>query len=198
MNSVTQFINDYGMIAMFFLILLEYACFPVSSEIVLPFSGAAASLWKVPFPIVIIISVIAAILGTNICYAIGYFGGSELIQKMKKRFPKCQGGIDQSLERFCRNSNYAVCFGRLIPLCRTYIAFAAGAAKQPILTFCFYSLLGITVWNTLLIGAGYYLHENWSYVEGYYQEYKFLLLFCGIFILVIFLLKKCNFFHKKS
>lgn len=192
MNTVTQFINEYGIIAMFFLILLEYACFPVSSEIVLPFSGAAASLWSIPFPIIILISVVAALIGTNICFIIGYWGGSELIEKIKRRFPKSQTGIDNSLNRFRKNSKFAVCFGRLIPLCRTYIAFIAGAAKQPAILFNCYSLVGITIWNTMLIGAGYYLHENWSIVEGYYHEYKFLILFCAIFILVIYLLKKTN------
>ncbi|MDF2845183.1 MAG: hypothetical protein K0R00_3609, partial [Herbinix sp.] len=43
MNTLTNLISDYGLIAMFIIIMLEYACFPVSSEIVLPFCGAVAS-----------------------------------------------------------------------------------------------------------------------------------------------------------
>ena len=44
MNFIIDLIREYGMTAMFIIILLEYACFPVSSELVLPLSGAVASM----------------------------------------------------------------------------------------------------------------------------------------------------------
>ena len=44
MNTISELINEYGLVAMFIIIMLEYACFPVSSEIVLPLSGAVASI----------------------------------------------------------------------------------------------------------------------------------------------------------
>lgn len=43
MEFVMNVIDSYGLIAVFVLILLEYACFPLPSEVVLPFSGAVAS-----------------------------------------------------------------------------------------------------------------------------------------------------------
>jgi membrane protein DedA with SNARE-associated domain len=33
-------------------------------------------------------------------------------------------------------------------------------------------MLGITIWNTLLIGLGYSLRENYGKVAGYYSRYK--------------------------
>ena len=44
MGFISELIYEYGLIAMFLIIMLEYACFPVSSEIVLPLSGAMASI----------------------------------------------------------------------------------------------------------------------------------------------------------
>ena len=43
MHLIFEAVEKFGMIAVFILIMLEYACFPVPSEVVLPFSGAIAS-----------------------------------------------------------------------------------------------------------------------------------------------------------
>ena len=39
MDWIESFLQNYGIWAMFVLIMLEYACFPVSSEIILPLAG---------------------------------------------------------------------------------------------------------------------------------------------------------------
>ncbi|BCN31999.1 DedA family protein [Anaeromicropila herbilytica] len=195
MQSIIDLIYEYGLPSMFVIILLEYACFPVSSEIVLPFSGAIASTQNIRFTVILFASVIAGILGTCICYSIGRYGGSPILERIKRKFPKSKKPIDTSLEKFNQYGSFAVCFGRVIPLCRTYIAFVAGAAKQNIITFLVSSLIGITVWNTILIGLGYTLRENWSNVGSYYHEYKAIFIPLIAFLIIILILRK-KFFKK--
>ncbi|MDO5521570.1 MAG: DedA family protein [bacterium] len=188
MNFFISLIYEYGLIAMFFLILLEYACFPVSSEIVLPFSGAVASIQHVSFLVIILVSVAAGLLGTSICYGIGRYGGVPLIEKIKRKFPSTEHGLDSSFEKFNKYGHIAVCIGRVIPICRTYIAFIAGAVKQPYGLFLTSSGIGITVWNIILIGLGYTLRENWTMVGTYYEEYKIIImpvLIIGVALLLI-------------
>ncbi|HHU73395.1 MAG TPA: DedA family protein [Clostridiales bacterium] len=172
MNYLMNLIAEYGLIAMFIIILLEYACFPVSSEIVLPFSGAVASLNQTPFLVILPLSILAGLIGTGICFTIGWFGGGAIINGIKTKFPKSANGIDSSYEKFQKNGAAAVCIGRVIPLIRTYIALVAGAAKLNPVTYFFASMLGITAWNTLLIGLGYSLRENYKLVAEYYERYK--------------------------
>lgn len=43
MDWIESLIQNYGVAAMFVLIMLEYACFPVSSEIILPLAGVMAA-----------------------------------------------------------------------------------------------------------------------------------------------------------
>lgn len=190
MEFFTNFIYEYGLMAMFLLILLEYACFPVSSEIVLPFSGAVASLNGIAFPIILLTSIIAGMIGVSICYFLGRLGGTSILERIMKKFPKTQKGITSSMERFQHYGTIAVCVGRVIPICRTYISFVAGAAKQSYTTFIFASTIGIIVWNTFLIGLGYLCRENWDQIKVYYDEYKhFILIGFALFILVLFLKK---------
>ncbi len=187
MSFFTNLIYEYGLIAMFFLILIEYACFPVSSEIVLPFSGAVASYQHISFFTIIIISVIAGLIGTSICYVIGRVGGLPLINRLKKRFPSTENGLDNSFARFDKYGSLAVCIGRVIPICRTYIAFISGVTKQKYSVFISASAIGITTWNIILIGLGYTLRENWKIVGEYYSRYKIVLiplLIIGILIIL--------------
>lgn len=126
---------EYGLLAMFLIILIEYACFPISSEIVLPFSGAFASIQGIPFFIVLPLSVIAGLVGTCICYGIGNYGGAVIINKIKRKFPKSAKGMDSAQDTFNKYGAIAVCLGRVVPICRTYIAFFAGAAKLNFITY---------------------------------------------------------------
>lgn len=190
MELLTSLLKKYGLFGLCLMILLEYACFPISSEIVLPFCGAFAKSYEISFFLLIPGSVLAGLLGTSLCYLIGRIGGTRVLTFLKNRFPKTEKGITASEEKMDRYGALAVCFGRVIPLCRTYIAFIAGSMKQPYKQFLSYSFFGITVWNCILISLGYLLKSNWNEVQRYYEEYKLFLVATAVIIIVVFLLWK--------
>ncbi len=194
MSFFMNLFSQYGIWAMFFLILLEYACFPVSSEIVLPFTGAFASAQQTSYLFILILSIIAGLIGTSICFFIGKTGGTLLINKIKKRFPKSEKSFQTCYEKFDRYGSTFVCISRVIPLCRTYVAFVAGAMNLSYTTFLIASFAGISVWNALLIGLGYTLKNNWGTVAFYYKEYKDIFLIIVIISAVSFLISR---FRKK-
>lgn len=189
MSYFTTLIYKYGLVAMFFIILIEYACFPISSEIVLPFSGAVASLQHINFFVILPLSILAGLLGTGFTYMVGRFGGGAIINALVKRFPKSEKAINRSYDKFNQNGALAVCLGRLIPLIRTYIALIAGAAKLNPITYFVASAIGISVWNTLLIGLGYVLRENYQNVGKYYAQYKHIVNPLLVMILIAILVK---------
>lgn len=162
MQVFVNFINEYGLIAMFIIIALEYACFPISSEFILPFSGVVAVTQGHTFWLVLFLSVIAGLIGTTFCFFLGYYGGNKVLQSIETRFPKTRNGIQGAYQKFHKWGPLAVCFGRVIPLCRTYIAFVAGSTRQDIRSYLIFSAVGITFWNTLLIGAGYFIGTGWD------------------------------------
>ena len=187
METLLSLFDRYGIFAMILIIFLEYACFPISSELVLPFSGAVARAEDVSFFLLLPLSVLAGLLGTGICYLTGRIGGEAVLTKITKRFPKTQTAIDTSRAKFTKYGAGAVCIGRVIPLCRTYIAFVAGAVGQSPSVYFPYSLLGITIWNSALLSLGYFLQDNWGAVSGYYDRYKQYLLpvLVGIVLLIV-------------
>lgn len=190
MSQITHFLQQYGLFAVLLCILLEYGCFPVSSEILLPLAGSMAELWKVPFSLMVFLSVIAGLLGTSFCYAVGRLGGKPALNHISKRFPKTKKPLRASIKIFERFGIRAVAIGRVIPLCRTYIAFIAGISNQSYPKFLFGSAIGITIWNTVLIGLGYFLKDNWNIVQTFYGQYKQYILLALIFVLSLHLIRQ--------
>lgn len=189
MSQIVSFFSRFGLLAMFLCILLEYGCFPVSSEIVLPLSGAAAAAQNTPFLLMLLLSVLAGLIGTSFCFLVGRIGGKRILDRIAKRFPKTKEPLRASLQTFEKYGIWAVGIGRVIPICRTYIAFVAGASSQPYSKFVLASLVGISVWNTLLVGFGYFLKNNWYLVASLYGQYKHLLLLVLIVLLSLHLLR---------
>lgn len=197
MQTLLMFLSSYGLPAIFLVILLEYACFPVSSEIILPLSGALASASGTAYPLLIFISTIAGLLGTCICYAIGRFGGTAILTRITKRFPKTQKPLNASKEKFEHYGTFAVAIGRVIPLCRTYIAFIAGAYGMKLLPYLISSFIGIIVWNSILTGIGYIMQENWTYATALYEKYKDVTI-PVILLAVLVIIYRNSHTHKKN
>ncbi len=189
MSHFINFFHRFGLLAMFLCILLEYGCFPVSSEIVLPLSGCMASMQRIPFILMLLASVFAGLIGTSFCFFVGRIGGTRALNRISNRFPKTKKPLRASFQTFEKYGVWAVGIGRVIPICRTYIAFVAGVSSQSYLKFAMASMVGISVWNTLLIGLGYLLKDNWYLVVNFYDQYKHILMLAIIFILSLYLIQ---------
>ncbi len=183
-QSVIEIIQKYGLVAIFLAVFLEYACFPVPSEIVLPLSGAVAAQGGFTFLSVYLICIAAGLGGSLLDYSLARWGGVRMMEKLERRFPKLAGGLEVTRQKFEKYAAFSVGICRVIPLCRTYISFIAGLAKQDLGTFLGASTIGIAIWNALLVWAGYLLSENWQAVGEYYGKYKYAML--AIIVLGIF------------
>lgn len=190
MDIIFRFFSKGGLVAVLVLIGLEYACFPIPSEFILPFLGSIASIEGYSVLGVILLSVIASYIGCLICYLIGYYGGVYLYNKIYNKFVRWQKGLNEANRKFEKYGNISVLVCRLVPLCRTYISFFAGIFKQGLIKYSFFSLLGIFIWNTVLITLGFNLANRWQIIGEYYNKYKnFIIIIFGIILLMILFFK---------
>lgn len=190
MDQLLQWIESYGTPAIILLIALEYACFPISSELVLPFAGAFGAGIGLSLPLLILYSSAAGLAGTSLTYAIGRYGGSPLLEKIMARFPSSKKPILASYRTFGDRGRLAVCVGRVIPICRTYIAFVAGACGQSYPAYVIFSSIGITIWNTLLICLGYYFYNYRDVFFQYFDKYKTFILIIGLLLILLLLFSR--------
>lgn len=176
MDRILDFLLHNGLPALFFIVFLEYACFPISSEVVLPFCGFMSKINELSFSLVLGISIFAGIIGTLVCYGIGYLFGYKLVNVISGRFPSMENKFNKSFAFFNKYGSFAVCLGRMIPLVRTYISFVAGITKLNLLRYIIFSTIGIGIWNFVLIWLGFKLGGNIDIISNWYNTYKHFLI----------------------
>ena len=81
--------------------------------------------------------------------------------------------VDKAETWFNKHGDWAVLIGRVIPIVRSLISIPAGVERMPLTRFLLFTTIGSGVWNTLLVGAGYLLGDQWHIVEesvGVFQK----------------------------
>lgn len=190
LTFLMDLINSVGYIGIIAAVGLEYACFPLPSEVVLPFVGFIASGGNITLFGAIAASTLAGILGSLICYCIGYWGGTPILNLIGDKMPSSRKSLHAARDYFDRYSRISIMFGRVIPLARTYISIPAGISRMNIFIFVLYSALGIVVWNTVLISLGYYLGSNWTVVQKIMSDYSLIVGVAAVLILIAFIIYK--------
>jgi membrane protein DedA with SNARE-associated domain len=59
---------------------------------------------------------------------------------------------------------------RFVPVVRHLISIPAGVGGMNLIKFCVYTLIGGTIWNTILLVAGIKLKERWEIIHEYSSQ----------------------------
>ncbi|OOM06433.1 DedA family protein [Clostridium saccharobutylicum] len=189
-NQIMYIVSEIGYIAVVIITAMEYASFPMMpSEVILPFIGILAAKGEITYFGALISSIFGGLIGSLICYFIGYYGGGVLMQKIVLKFPKIEKSIETINNWFEKYGKMAIFFARLVPLTRTYISIIAGIAKFNKKIFILFSIMGIIIWNSILVSLGYFIGHNWSYIHLMMKHYS---IFASsiIFIVILFVIYK--------
>lgn len=185
MSHYSLFILHYGDAAVFLLSLLESACIPIASEVVLPYAGylvhqGTLSLWPIIF-----IATIANVVGGIIAYLVGRYGGRAFIGRYGRYIFLNHNHMSNAEKWFAKHGELTVLIGRLIPVLRTFISLPAGIAKMKFGRFVLFSFIGALPWNILLTYAGFQLASNWNSIGAHLKPLTYL---GGIIFVVVLIL----------
>ena len=190
-DILSTIIFELGYIGIFISTGLEYACFPVSSEILLPFIGYSVAKTGLSFGLSLLSATFGGIVGSFFCYWCGRFMGCFIENTLCKKFITVDKTLNKAKGFFNKHGNGSVLFGRVFPLVRTYISIPAGMSKMPISKFLFFTGIGALVWNTILMGCGYLFGEHWQEVNTIFSENKTLIiLILALLIYIVYIIKK--------
>lgn len=164
---VTGTISQIGYAGIFTLMILESACIPIPSEIIMPFSGFLVSLGKFSLLWVTLAGALGNLVGAVITYAIGYYGGRPFVLKYGKYFFIKEKEVHHAEKFFERWGDFAVFIARNLPVIRTFISLPAGVAEMPFPKFALYSFIGSIPWCFALTYLGFMLGSNWMVIKEY-------------------------------
>jgi membrane protein DedA with SNARE-associated domain len=158
-------VSAWGLIAIFVTMTGESAGLPISSEIVVPLGGALAAQGKLNFVLVVAVSSLANLTGSLIAfYLTRRFGETVVLSRFGRWMGLSKGHLRLADRFFARFGLWAVFFGRLLPIVRTYVSFPAGLSKIGYPMFTIVTLVGAIPWNFGLAYAGFLLGQNYQKV----------------------------------
>ena len=177
--------------------LLESACIPVPSEVVLPVGGFLVADGAATMLGVNIAAAVGSMIGSFLAYFVGKYGGRTIILKYGKYFFVSEKNFIKAEKTFNNYGSRAVFFGRLLPVIRTFISLPAGIAGMDIKKFTIYSLAGMLPWNFLLIYLGYKFNTNYDeIVTPIYRYFEYIVV--GVILLIIIGIIFTQYFRKKK
>jgi membrane protein DedA with SNARE-associated domain len=183
---VTSAIGDYGLYAVFALMLVD-AVFPAASELVMVYGGALAAgafadqevvlfgrTIEEGLPAYLAIALAGTIgytIGSMIGWAIGLYGGRPYLERHGRWLHLDAEKLDRAERWFERWEDWAVFLGRLTPVVRSFVSVPAGVLEARFVRYTLLTLAGSAIWCFGFAGAGYVTGDNW---EDFHHAFRYL------------------------
>jgi membrane protein DedA with SNARE-associated domain len=196
-SSLTTFIGDHGLYAVFALMLVD-SVLPAASELVMLYAGVLAS-GALPGQDIVLFGhqidsnfggyvaiatagVAGQTVGSIIGWAIGLYGGRPLVERHGRWLHLGPENLDRAERWFDRWGDWAVFLGRMTPVVRSFVSIPAGLARMPLGRFTLYSVLGTIPWCFGIAGAGWALGSSW---ETFHHDFRYVEVLVGVGILAL-------------
>ena len=164
---------------------------PIPSEIILPLAGFTASQGGFSLFSALFWTTLGSVVGAAVLYWLGVKLGRDRLYAIVDRMPLVDTeDLAKAEDWFARHGRSAVFFGRMIPMVRSGISVPAGVSRMPFWQFLLYTTAGSLLWNSIFVLAGYYLGENWHYVENYASVFQYVVIGLVVALIGWFVTKK--------
>jgi membrane protein DedA with SNARE-associated domain len=183
-SSLTQLIGDYGLYAVFFLMMID-AVFPAGSELVMVYGGAIASgaiagqtvtlfghTFPAGFPAYLAIAIagtVGYLVGAVIGWEIGRRGGRPFLERHGRWLHLDQAKLERAEAWFLRWEDWAVLLGRLTPVVRSFISIPAGIFEAPLRRYTVLTLIGSAVWCFAFAAVGWAAGASWESFDSAFR-----------------------------
>ena len=155
-HTIDGWLASYGYLVVFLLVMIESIGVPVPGETAL--IGAAlyaGSTHNLEIWWIIAVAIAGAVLGDNIGFSIGRYGGAKLLLRYGHKIHLHEARLKIGIWLFRRHGGKVVFWGRFVSILRTWAAFLAGTNHMEWRRFLFYNAAGGAVWATLYAVAYY-------------------------------------------
>jgi membrane protein DedA with SNARE-associated domain len=191
-QAVTALYEAVGYLGVAIWVAIESVIVPIPSELVLPFAGflvgqgtsiepLSGAPWN--YALTVFAGTVGATVGALIAYGIGYYGGRPIIERWGRYLAISAADLERTERFFERHGTKAAFFGRVIPVVRSLVSFAAGIAKMRLVPFTVFTFLGSLPWTALLVLAGVQLGANWAEIGSVLKRFEYAIV--GVLVLAV-------------
>jgi membrane protein DedA with SNARE-associated domain len=155
-KALAPIIDQYGYLAVGGMLFLEDFGILVPGETVLLAAAFYAGFGQLNIFIVIIVGIVSAVLGDNVGFAIGNYGGHALVEKYGKYIFLSKKRFKRSEEFFNKYGGRVVVIARFVDGLRQINGIIAGISEMKWVKFLIFNVIGATMWVLFWSLVGYF------------------------------------------
>ncbi len=160
LHTLEPTLNHYGYLAVFGLVLLEDFGIPVPGETVLILGAVYAGTGQLNIVLVGLLGFVGAVIGDNIGFAIGHFGGRPLIERYGRYVFITPKRLDEATNFFERYGGRIIVVARFVEGLRQANGIVAGITGMHWARFVAFNALGAALWVGLWVSVGYFAGDH--------------------------------------
>ncbi|MHB1537794.1 MAG: DedA family protein [Solirubrobacteraceae bacterium] len=160
LHTLEPALNNYGYLAIFGFVLLEDFGVPLPGETMLILGAVYAGTGRMNVVLVGVLACIAAIVGDNIGFAIGHFGGSRLVDRFGRYVLLTPERFERASGFFERHGGKVVVIARFVEGLRQANGIVAGTVGMHWLRFLLFNAIGAALWVGTWLAVGYASGSN--------------------------------------
>ena len=187
-HAVVQILEKYGYLAVFLLIMLEDFGLPTPGETALVAASVAAASGKFNIWGVVVAALLGAVIGDNIGFAIGHFGGRKLVLNAGGRVGITDKRLAYVEGFFHRYGDVVVVGARFVEVLRQLNGVIAGTLGMHWATFLGFNMLGAALWVGVWSSVGYFAGEHLGQIEAWLMRFSWLALIALAVVFVVWVL----------
>ena len=172
LNSLAGPLNHFGYWAVLLLVMIEDFGIPVPGETVLIAAAIYAGAGRLNVVAVGVIAFAAAVIGDNIGFAIGHFGGRALVLRWGRYVRLTEQRLDKAQAFFDRHGAWIITIARFIEVLRQVNGIIAGITGMHWARFLAFNALGAALWVGTWVSLGYLAGNHIGTIYHYITRYS--------------------------
>ena len=167
LHSLEPTLNHYGYLAVAGLVLIEDFGIPVPGETVLIVGAVYAGSGRLSIVLVALLGFLGAVVGDNIGFAIGHFGGRQIVERWGRYILLTPERLDRATAFFERHGGKIIVIARFVEGLRQANGIVAGTAGMHWARFLVFNAIGAALWVGVWASIGYF---SGSHIDTIYSD----------------------------
>jgi membrane protein DedA with SNARE-associated domain len=176
LNSLAGPLDHFGYWAVLLLVMIEDFGIPVPGETVLIAASVYAGAGRLNVVAVAVVGFVAAVLGDNIGFAVGHFGGRALVLRWGRYIRLTDERLATAERFFDRHGAWIITVARFIEVLRQVNGIVAGTTGMRWLRFLAFNALGAALWVGTWVSLGYLAGGHIGTIYHYITQYSYYVL----------------------
>jgi membrane protein DedA with SNARE-associated domain len=167
LHTLEPTLNNYGYLAVAGFVFLEDFGVPVPGETILILGAVYAGAGRLSVWLVGLLGFCAAVIGDNVGFAIGHFGGRPLVDRFGRYIFLTPERIDKAQGFFHRHGGKIIIVARFIEGLRQANGIIAGISGLHWARFLAFNAIGAALWVGVWTSVGYF---SGSHIDTIYHD----------------------------